>query len=363
VVGIIAPWNFPFGIPVGETVMALLAGNGVVVKPSEVTPLIALKAKELYDASGLPRDLFQVVTGRGPAGAALIDSGIDYCIFTGSTATGKKVAAACGERLIPCTLELGGKAPAIVCADADLDRTARALVWGAFANQGQVCVSVERVYAHEAVHDELVERVLAQTQKIRQGDPSSTGDLDAGAMSWDRQVEIVEDRLRSAQADGAKVRAGGRRAGPGLQFQPTVVTDCRQEMDIMRKEIFGPVMPIMKVRDEDEAIRLANDSSLGLAAYVFTDDRQKGKRIAERIEAGTVMVNDCLLTYGAPETPWGGVKQSGIGHTHSDRGLQDLCQMRHVNYDRLALKRELWWYPYSDKVYKTTLKVMKWIFR
>ncbi len=363
VVGIIAPWNFPFGIPAGELVMALLAGNGVVLKPSDIAPLIALKCKELYDAAGLPPDLFQVVTGRGPAGAALIESGIDYCIFTGSTTTGKKVAAACGERLIPCTLELGGKAPAIVCADADVERTARALVWGAFANQGQVCVSVERVYALEAVHDELVEKIIAQTQKLRQGDPAGEATLDTGSMTWDRQVEIVEERLKSAVADGATIRTGGVRKGQGLQFEPTVVTGCKQDMEIMRKEIFGPVMPIMKVADEEEAVRLSNDSHLGLAAYVFTDDRQKGRRLAERIEAGTVMVNDCLLTYGAPETPWGGVKQSGIGHTHSDRGLRDLCQQRHVNYDRLALKRELWWYPYSDKVYKQTLKLMKWIFR
>jgi succinate-semialdehyde dehydrogenase/glutarate-semialdehyde dehydrogenase len=363
VVGVIAPWNFPFAIPFGETIMALLAGNAVVLKPSEVTPLIGLKAKELYDAAGLPPDLFQVVTGRGPAGAALIDAGIDYCNFTGSTATGKKVAAACGERLIPCVLELGGKAPAVVCADADIDRTARALVWGAFANQGQVCVSVERVYAHESVHDELVEKILAQTKKLRQGDPATGGELDAGSMTWDRQVEIVEERLKSAVADGAKVRLGGKRVGQGLQFQPTVVTDCRQDMDIMRKEIFGPVMPIMRVRDDEEAVRLSNDSQLGLAAYVFSDDKHKARRLAERLEAGTVMVNDCLLTYGAPETPWGGVKQSGIGHTHSDRGLQDLCQSRHVNYDRLALKRELWWYPYSDTVYRQTLKLMKWIFR
>ncbi|HEY7955233.1 MAG TPA: aldehyde dehydrogenase family protein [Polyangia bacterium] len=363
VVGIISPWNFPFGIPIGEAVMALIAGDAVVLKPSEVTPLIALKAKELYDAAGLPGDLFQVVTGRGPAGAALIDAGIDYCIFTGSTATGRKVAAACGERLIPCVLELGGKAPAVVCADADLERTARALVWGAFANQGQVCVSVERVYALSAVHDELVDRIIAETAKLRQGDPEKGERVDAGAMTWDRQVEIVEERLRQAIEAGAKVRIGGGRTGQGLAFQPTVLTECRQDMDVMRKEIFGPVMPIMKVRDEEEALQLANDSHLGLAAYVFTDDKQKGRRLAERLEAGTVMVNDCLLTFGAPETPWGGIKQSGIGHTHSDRGLQDLCQMRHVNYDRLAMKRELWWYPYSDKVYRQTLKLMKWIFR
>ena len=363
VVGIIAPWNFPFGIPISETIMALLAGNAVVLKPSEVTPLIALKAKELHDAAGLPPDLFQVVTGRGQAGAALIDSGIDYCIFTGSTATGRKVGAACGERLIPCVLELGGKAPAVVCADADLDRTAKALVWGAFANQGQVCVSVERVYAHQSVHDELVAKILAGVAALRSGDPGDAADLDTGTMTWERQVEIVEERIAKALSDGARLRAGGKRRGRGLQFEPTVLTDCRQDMEIMRQEIFGPVMPIMKFTDEDQAVALANDSALGLAAYVFTEDTQKGRRLAERIEAGTVMVNDCLLTYGAPETPWGGVKTSGVGHTHSDRGLQDLCQTRHVNYDRLALKRELWWYPYSDKMYQQTLKAMRWLFR
>jgi succinate-semialdehyde dehydrogenase/glutarate-semialdehyde dehydrogenase len=363
VVGIISPWNFPFGIATGEVVMALLAGNGVVLKPSEMTPLIALKTKELFDQSGLPPDLFQVVTGRGAAGAALIDSGIDYCIFTGSTATGKKVAAACGERLIPFALELGGKAPAIVCADADVDRTARALVWGGFANQGQVCVSVERVYAHVAVHDELVEKVVALTEKLRLGEPSQPDSIDAGAMTWDKQVEIVEERVKSALAEGAKARTGAARSGQGLQFRPTVLTDCRQDMDVMRKEIFGPVLPIMKVRDEEEAVALANDSHLGLMAYVFTQDRPKGRRLAERLEAGTVMVNDCLLTFGAPETPWAGVKQSGIGRTHGDEGLRDLCQARHVNYDRLALAKELWWYPYSDKIYKQTLKLMRWIFR
>jgi succinate-semialdehyde dehydrogenase/glutarate-semialdehyde dehydrogenase len=368
VVGIIAPWNFPFSIPVGEAVMALLAGNGVVLKPSELTPLIALKAKELSDAAGIPSELFQVVTGRGPTGAALIDAGIDYCIFTGSTATGRKVAAACGERLIPCVLELGGKAPAIVCADADVDRTARALVWGAFANNGQVCVSVERVYAHESVYDELVDKVVEQTRALRQGDPARAQPLDLGAMTWDQQVEIVERRVRQAVDAGARLLAGGRRARiaaepEGLFYEPTVLGDCRQDMEVMQKEIFGPVLPIMKVPDEREALRLANDSHLGLMGYVFTRDTQKGRRLAERVAAGTVMVNDVLLTFGAPETPWGGVKQSGIGRTHSDQGLRDLCELRHVNYDRLALRRELWWFPYSQTIHRQMLRALKWLFR
>ncbi|HEU0029499.1 MAG TPA: aldehyde dehydrogenase family protein [Kofleriaceae bacterium] len=363
VVGIIAPWNFPFSIPLGEVMMSLIAGNGVVLKPSEITPLIALKARELYLAAELPPELFQVVTGRGGTGAALIDAGIDYCVFTGSVATGKKVAAACGERLIPCTLELGGKAPAVVCADADLDRAAQAITWGGFANSGQVCASVERVYAVDAIHDALVARIAQRARDLRQGDASTNANVDIGAMAWDQQVANVERLVSSAVAAGAKLEAGGQR-GPagGMFFQPTVLSGCRQDMDVMRKEIFGPVIPIMRVADEDEAIRLANDSHLGLLAYVFTRDRERGKQIAERIEAGTVMVNDVLNTYACPETPWGGVKQSGIGRTHSAIGLRDLCETRHVNHDRVAMPRELWWYPYRSTTYHALLRGAKLLF-
>jgi acyl-CoA reductase-like NAD-dependent aldehyde dehydrogenase len=363
VIGIIAPWNFPFAIPIGEVMMSLIAGNGVVLKPSEVTPLIALEARELYLAAELPPDLFQVVTGRGATGAALIGAGIDYCVFTGSVATGKKVAAACGERLIPCTLELGGKAPAVVCADADLDRAAQAIVWGGFANAGQVCASVERVYAVDAIHDDLVDRITELARGLRQGDASAGAEVDVGAMAWDRQVATVERLVDSAVAAGARALVGGARApGPGQFFQPTVLTGCRQEMDVMQQEIFGPVIPIMRVADEDEAVRLANDSHLGLLAYVFTRDRERGKRLAERIAAGTVMINDVLSTYACPETPWGGVKQSGIGRTHSILGLRDLCETRHVNYDRVALSREPWWYPYKPSTFRALLRGAKLLF-
>ena len=363
VVGIIAPWNFPFSIPLGETMMALIAGNAVVLKPSEITPLIALKARDLYLATDLPADLFQVVTGRGGTGAALIDSGINYCVFTGSVATGKKIAAACGERLIPCTLELGGKAPAVVCADADLDRAAKAITWGGFANSGQVCASVERVYAVDSIHDALVARIAEQARSLRQGDATSDANVDVGAMTWDRQVDTVEALVKSAVANGARIEAGGQRStGPGMFFQPTVLSNCTQDMDVMRKEIFGPVVPIMRVANEDEAIRLANDSHLGLLAYVFTRDRDRGKRLAERIEAGTVMINDVLNTYGCPETPWGGVKHSGIGRTHSVHGLRDLCETRHVNHDRVATPRELWWYPYKEATFKAMLAGARLLF-
>jgi succinate-semialdehyde dehydrogenase/glutarate-semialdehyde dehydrogenase len=362
VVGVIAPWNFPFSIPLGETMMALIAGNGVVLKPSEVTPLIGLKARELYLAADLPPDLFQVVTGRGAAGAALVAGGVDYVVFTGSVNTGKKVAAACGERLIPCTLELGGNAPAVVCEDADLDRAAQAITWGGFANSGQVCASVERVYAIDAVHDALVAKIVERTKQLRQGDASVT-DVDVGAMTWDQQVASVERLVTSAIAQGAQAVTGGTRGpGPGLFFEPTVLVNCRQDMDVMRKEIFGPVIPIMRVKDEEEAVRAANDSHLGLLAYVFTRDRERGKRLAERIEAGTVMVNDVLNTYACPETPWGGVKQSGIGRAHSVIGLRDLCETRHVNYDRVALGREVWWYPYKDSTFRALLRGARLLF-
>jgi acyl-CoA reductase-like NAD-dependent aldehyde dehydrogenase len=368
VIGIIAPWNFPFSIPMGEALMAVIAGNGVVIKPSEIAPLIALKAKELFDASGLPADLLQIVTGRGTAGVALIDAGIDYCVFTGSVATGKKVAAACGERLIPCTLELGGKAPAVVCADADLDRAANAIAWGGFANSGQVCASVERVYAVAEIHDELVRRVVAIARSLRQGDASVTdADVDIGAMTWDRQLAHVASIVDGAVAAGATVECGGKRPAAGgaggMFYPPTVLTGVKQEMDILRKEIFGPVIPILSVRDEEEAVRLANDSHLGLLAYVFSQDKVRARQLAERIEAGTVMINDVLSTYAAPETPWGGVKMSGIGRTHSAHGLRDFCQTRHVNYDRLNLgSREVWWYPYTPRTFKTLLKAAKLLF-
>jgi len=204
--------------------------------------------------------------------------------------------------------------------------------------------------------------VVAKTRALRQGDPKADG-TDVGAITWDRQVAIVEARVAQAVAAGARVQTGGRRGpGAGQFYEPTVLTDCRQDMDVMRKEIFGPVMPIMRVRTEEEAVALANDSHLGLLGYVFTRDRTKGERIAERVQAGTVMINDVLGTYAAPETPWGGVKQSGIGRTHSDDGLREMCQLRHVNVDRIAPKRDLWWYPYEPRTFALVSKGMRLLF-
>ncbi|MDB4972459.1 MAG: hypothetical protein JWN48_800 [Myxococcaceae bacterium] len=364
VVGIIAPSNFPLLVPAGELMTALITGNAVVLKPSELTPLVALKLKEIFDGTGLPKDLLQVVTGDGGTGAALVDARPDMVFFTGSQANGRRVAAACGALLIPCTLELGGKAAAIVCEDADLDRTARALVFGSFANSGQVCVGVERVYVHASVHDALVQRVVALTKHLRQGDPA-TAMVDIGPLISGAQRERVHAVVSEAVASGATVRAGGReRPGRGFFYEPTVLTECTQDMRIMRDETMGPVLPIMSVATEEQAVTFANQSRLGLIGYVFSRDKQRGRRIADRLQAGTVMVNDVMTAYASPELPFGGVKDSGLGRIHGDEGLKAMCETHSVDYNRgPMLKREPTWFPYRKRTYSTMSSLMRVFFR
>jgi succinate-semialdehyde dehydrogenase/glutarate-semialdehyde dehydrogenase len=351
VVGVIAPWNFPFSIGFGGVAMALIAGNAVVLKPSEFTPLNAKLGREIYLEAGLPADLLQVVYGYGDVGAALIQSGVDMIEFTGSVVTGRKVAMACAERLVPSVLELGGKAPALILPDAPMPRTLDAVVWGGVANAGQVCASLERVLVHEAIYDRFVPALVEKVKALRQGDASASSDIDVGPMVNERQLIIVETLVNDAVARGAKVATGGkRREGPGFFYEPTVLLDCTPEMDILNKETFGPVIPVVKMASEEAMLAEANRSHLGLLAYVFTRDAEKGRRLAEKIEAGTVMVNDVLATHAAAETPWGGIKQSGLGHIHSDDGLRHMCETRHVNYPILPwLSREQWWYPYQAK--------------
>ncbi len=351
VVAVISPWNYPFSLPLGPMIPALLAGNGVVLKPSEWTPLIGLKIKEIYDRSGLPRDLFQVVTGFGPTGQALIEAGVDKVDFTGSVAVGKRIGAACGERLIPFTLELGGKAPAIVCDDADLDRAANTIAWGGFANCGQTCTSVERVLVHETVAAPLTERIVKIVSALKQGDPSQEA-VDIGAVTFPKQIDVVERLVEDAKAKGAKVLTGGQRLpGPGRFYAPTVLGGVTPQMDVARQEIFGPVVPIISVSGDEEAIRIANDSHLGLNAYVFSRDRRRARRLAERIQAGTIAINDTLSCFSFAELPFGGVKESGLGRIHGAEGLWAMCQARGINRERLpSPKRDPWNYPYSPKL-------------
>ncbi|MCC6526485.1 MAG: aldehyde dehydrogenase family protein [Polyangiaceae bacterium] len=361
---VIAPWNFPFSIPFGEVVMGLLAGNAVVLKPASLTPLIALKGRELFDEAGLDPDVFQVLPCPGRVGSEMIGMGVEYVNFTGSVGVGQVVAAECGRQLIPCSMELGGKAPAIVLPDADLDVVTGSLVWGAFANAGQVCASIERAYVHESVYDEVVRRVAERTARLRLGDPLADG-TDVGAMTDPGQLAVVERQVEAALAAGARALTGGRRApGPGLFYPPTVLVDVTEQMECAREETFGPTLPILKVRSVDEAILRANDSIYGLNAYVYTRDKAEGRRVAERIEAGTVMINETLITHACPETPWQGVKKSGTGRVHSDDGLRDLCIGYHVNEEVVpTLKHSPFWQPYSHQMYRTLLGAARTLYR
>jgi len=353
VVLVISPWNYPLSIPFGETIMGLLAGNAVIVKPAEQTPLIALRARELLLEAGLEPDLLQVVTAPGPVASEMIEIGVDYVNFTGSTEVGRRVSAACGRLLTPCTMELGGKDPAIVLPDADLDLTAGSLVWGAFANAGQTCASVERVYVHESVHDALVDRVVDRVRRLRVGDPLEDG-IDMGPMTEPAQLAKVERQVEQAVARGAMVLTGGARlGGPGQFYPPTVLVDVDDGMEIAREETFGPTLPIMRYATVDEAVRRANRSVYGLDAYVYGRDRALTAQVARQLDAGTVMVNETLITHACPETPWGGVKQSGVGRVHSDDGLRELCAQVHVNDE--AIRAPGWspfWQPYSHGMYR-----------
>jgi succinate-semialdehyde dehydrogenase/glutarate-semialdehyde dehydrogenase len=355
VVLVISPWNVPFSIPFGEVVMALLAGNAVVLKPASLTPLIALKGRELFHEAGLEPDLLQVIPCAGRVAYELIGPGVGYVNFTGSTAVGLKVSEACGRHLIPCSMELGGKDPAIVLPDADLDTVTGSLVWGAFGNAGQVCASIERAYVHESIYDEVVSRVVEKTRRLKVGDPLADG-TDMGPMTDPGQLEVVVRQVEDALSRGARALTGGKRLeGPGLFYPPTVLVDTTDDMEAVREETFGPTLPIMKYRSVEEAIERANDSIYGLDAYVYGRDRDETRRVAERLEAGTVMVNETLITHGAPETPWGGVKKSGIGRVHSDQGLRELCVGYHVNEEVLPVKWSPFWQPYSHRMYRALL--------
>ena len=360
VIGLISPWNYPFSIPVGDAVAALMAGNAVVVKPSEYTPIIMEKTRALFEEAGLPRGLFAVLQGKGDVGAEMIRSGVNMIIFTGSVATGKKVNLAAAEQMIPCVLELGGKDPAIVLQDADLDSAAKKIAWGAFANSGQTCASVERVYVHESIATPFVEKVAALARKLRQGEPNQH-DIDIGAMTTQMQVDIIQRHLDEARARGATIVAGGAITvtPAGARFvQPTVLTGTTADMAIVRDETFGPMLPVMTFKTEEEAIRLANDSTYGLSAYVFTRSKAKADRIANQLLAGTVMHNDTLYTHAAPETPWGGVKSSGLGRVHGKHGLRDFCEVRHVNLEHFNFPA-FWYYPYSRQAWSTGLRVYR----
>ncbi|MDQ3631338.1 MAG: aldehyde dehydrogenase family protein [Actinomycetota bacterium] len=363
-VGVIGPWNYPVTNSFGDCIPALAAGNAVILKPSEITPLTSLLLLEGLHECGMPEGVLQIATGYGDTGAALIDH-VDMIMFTGSTATGKRVMAKAAETLTPVSLELGGKDPMLVLADADVDRAANLAVMYAMLNGGQTCISVERVYVEEPVYDEFVAKVTKKARALRNDVSTGPGTADVGAMTFPKQVDLVERHVEDAKAKGAKVLVGGHRGHEGkggYWFEPTVLIDVDHTMECMTEETFGPTLPIMKVADAEEAIRLANDSPYGLAASVFSKDVAKGEAVARRLEAGAVCVNDALINYLALELPMGGAKASGMGTRHGKGGIRKFCRHQSILVTRFALKDEPQMYPYKKGVTKGLQKAIRFVY-
>jgi acyl-CoA reductase-like NAD-dependent aldehyde dehydrogenase len=348
VIGIISPWNFPLTMTLGEALPALMAGNAVVVKPSELTPLSARFGAELAGKAGFPENLLQVVIGPGATGEALIDHA-DMIAFTGSVETGKRVMARAAARLVPVSLELGGKDPMIVLKDADLPRAIGACVWGALMNSGQICTSIERVYVEAPVYEKFVAGIVERVRAIRQG--KSEAEVDLGSLTSAAQLKIIAAQVEDAVRRGAKVLTGGKRNAtlPGFYYEPTVLVDVDHSMAIMTEETFGPVIPIMKVEDADEALRLANDSRYGLGGSLFARDKSLAQSLAGQLESGAVCINDSLVNFIIPDAPMGGRKDSGFGYRHGAAGIRKFCHQKTVVIDRFGLKEEFPWYPATQK--------------
>ncbi len=351
VLAIISPWNYPFSIPMAQILPALVAANAVLLKPSELTPHVGEVIAKIIAAAGIPTGVVQVLQGGGAVGAALVESNPDKVFFTGSVATGKRIAEACARRLIPSSLELGGKDAMLVLADADLEIASSAAVWGGFMNCGQTCISVERIYVEQAIVQPFLEKCLEKTRKLRLGPPSDK-DAEIGPMIRVTQLEKVEQQLRDATSRGAQVLTGGnRRSDLGPSFlEPTVVTNVDHSMQLMREETFGPVIAIRPVKSADEAVALANDSEFALSASVWTSNAAKGQEIAQRIRGGSVMINDVASYYGICEAPHGGSGSSGWGRSHSRFGLLEMVQVKYVDVDRLPRTPKSWWFGYNENL-------------
>jgi acyl-CoA reductase-like NAD-dependent aldehyde dehydrogenase len=362
--GIISPWNYPFSIPFGELVMALMAGNAVVLKVAAQTPMVGDAIDRVVKASGLPDGLFTHVVGSGSKVIeSMLSNGANKIFFTGSTFAGKQVMKSCAEYLVPCSLELGGNDAMVVLEDAPIERAVNGGMWAAFQNAGQSCGGVKRVYVHEKVYDEFVEMAVAKTKALRHG--VNGYDTDLGSITTEKQFKTLEKELQMALDNGAKIAAQSCAVGEqkGYFFPATLLTDVTADMEFIQEEIFGPFMPIVKVKSEAKAIELANKSQYALTASVWTNSNSRGKRVAMQLHAGAVTVNDHLYTHGMSNTEWGGPKESGIGRTHGALGLQEVAEPKIINWDLLPglSKRNAFWFPFDAGIYNNMLKLTGYI--
>lgn len=351
VVGVISPWNYPLILSAGPVVQALMAGNGVILKPSEYATLTALKLKDVFDRAGFPPSIFQVVVGNGSVGEKVVRERETRLIcFIGSVPVGRKIAVACAEQLKPVILELGGKDPLIVLEDANLDRAARAAVWGGFHNGGQTCISVERVFVVESVADQFLERLMEIVGQVRVGPDRSHSDV--GSLIHERQLQSVLAQVDDALRHGARVPLGGDRLtnSGGVFLQPTVITEASETMEIMKEETFGPVIAVSTVKDAEEALEKANRGLYGLNASIFTENGYRARQMTRNIEAGNVCINDVLTNYLCVSLPFGGVKESGSGRLQGPEGILNFVRTQSVCEDRWGLKKEPWWFPVSEGV-------------
>jgi succinate-semialdehyde dehydrogenase/glutarate-semialdehyde dehydrogenase len=345
VVGIVSPWNYPFMLAAGMLLPAVAAGNGVLLKPSEFAPSSGVLLGEIVAASGVTPGLVQVLTGDGNSGAALITEGVDKLFFVGSAATGRKVAQACAARLIECVLELGGSDPSIVLADADLDNAASGIVWGRFSNAGQTCTAPKRILVESPVFDAFVEKLAARVRALAVGAGNAPA-TDVGPMIRPAQAAALKRQLDDALARGATIAAQGKAAG-GDFFPPTLLVNVTTAMQVLQDETFGPLLPVLRVRDADEAVRIANASAFGLSASIWSRDLAHAKRVAAQLHAGTVVINDTVVAAGIAEVPHGGVKESGYGTSHGTVGLLECVRTKAVITDRFAGWRQPWWFGYT----------------
>jgi succinate-semialdehyde dehydrogenase/glutarate-semialdehyde dehydrogenase len=352
VVGIIAPWNYPFGMPYSQTVMAIAAGNAVLLKPSSHTPFSAGKIVEILEQAGAPKGLVQVVIGRGSSiGREFALSGLDRIIFTGGTEAGRKVMENACQRFTPVTMELGGKDPFLVMDDANVAKAAEAAAWGSFVNSGQTCCSVKRIYVQSGVYSEFTERLIDKARSLKQGWGWDDAEVSIGPLISEEAVLEMGEWVRIAIADGGKVLCGGKRTPDlkGNYFEPTVIAGLPQNSKVVQEEIFGPIVTLSQFQEETEGIALANDCKYALTGCVWTNDLTRGRKIAERMSGGTTSVNNVAYTYGLTSTPWGGKGQSGFGRTHGALGFAELLEPHHVHIDKGKFAQELWWYPYDKE--------------